>query len=86
MTIHERIEIIKLKGENVEYGILSLPNDKYMERFIIFFEDRYYLIFEILDTFEDTFYYEDISDFDEENTARDQYDNLLIEHNGTIYE
>lgn len=86
LTIHELIEIIKLRGESLEYGILSIPNNKYIERFLILFEYKYYVIYEILDTFEDICHHEDIIDFVNENEARIQYNNLLIEHNGIVYE
>ena len=86
MTIHELIEMIKLRGEALEYDILSLPKDKYCERANILFEDRCFVICEVLDNYEDICHYEDIALFENEFEARIYYDNLVTRLNGEVYE
>lgn len=86
MTIHELIEMTKLKGEALKFDILSLPNDKHSQRALILFEDRYFAIYEILDNYEDTYHYADIQVFKDDFTARICYERIVKELNGEIYE
>lgn len=86
MTIHELIEMMKLKGIVCEFGIISLFNDKYAEWALILFEDEYYVTYSVLDNYEDICYFEDIKDFENEFQARVCCLNLATTLNGTIYE
>lgn len=88
MTIHQLIEMIKLKGEAIELNgsVFGLPDEKYGERVIILFENRYYVTYTILDNFIEKVYHEDITIFENESKARDNYDDLLLELNGEAYE
>jgi hypothetical protein len=86
MTIHELIEMIKLQGELIELenNVFGIPNDRYGERAIILFENRYYVTCAILDNFADICYYENIEVYNREFQARTEYNNLLNQHNGAI--
>lgn len=79
MTIHELIEWIKLRGEAVELqdSIFGIPNDKYIERVIIFHDNTYWVIYAIYDNFLERCYWEDMNDFDSEETAQIAYNELV---------
>lgn len=83
-TIYDFITLIKLQGEPLEntYGILELPNNKFIERVIIFFQDVFYVTYIVSDTFEEIVYWDEIEGFEHEWQARDYYNDL----NGKIYE
>lgn len=78
MTIHELIERIKSRGEVVELNesILGIPNDKYVERVILLYEDIYWVIYAVYDNFINKCYWEDMEDFESENKARIAYNEL----------
>jgi hypothetical protein len=86
MTIHELIEMIKLRGELIETedNVFGIPNDRYVERAIILFENTYYVTYAILDNFADICYYESMDDYNREFQARNEYDKLLNKHDGAI--
>ncbi|SNR24932.1 hypothetical protein [Flavobacterium sp. ov086] len=79
MTIHELIEWIKLRGEAVELqdSIFGIPNDKYIERVIILYDNTYWVIYAIYDNFLERCYWEDMNDFDSEETAQIAYNELV---------
>jgi len=79
MTIHELIEWIKLRGEAVELqdSVFGIPNDKYIERVIILWDNTYWVIYAIYDNFLERCYWEDMNDFDSEETAQIAYNELV---------
>jgi hypothetical protein len=79
MTIHELIESIKLRGEAVELqdSVFGIPNDKYIERVIILWDNTYWVIYAIYDNFLQKCYWEDMDDFDSEEKAQIAYNGLI---------
>lgn len=88
MTIHELIDMVKTKGAplNLEGNVISLPNDKYGERAVILFEDRYFVTNTILDSYLDVCHYEDMEVYNSETQAQIAYNNLLNEYDAKVYE
>lgn len=85
MSIHELIEMIKIEGEVVEFNnsSLEMPNDKYVERIVLFHDDTYWLVYAIFDNSSEHPYWEDMQDFKSANQARSYYNeltNLQIHH------
>jgi hypothetical protein len=87
-TISEFIEMIKLKGivTNLTNSVLTLPNDRFAERAILMYDERYYVTYAVLENFSEQSPWEDIHVFNSENEATNHYNNLVQMLNAEIYE
>lgn len=87
-TINEFIEMIKIKGTviNLKNSVLALPNDRFAERALLMYDDRYYVTYVVSENFSDQSPWEDINVFENENDATNDYNNLVQMLNAEIYE
>lgn len=79
MTISEFIEFLKIKGKRIlteESNVLGLPDNKYIERYIVLYEDKYWLIFSVYDNYMDKCYYFDFEEYKRQHEAEKAYLNL----------
>ncbi len=79
MTIHEKIEQIKLKGNCLRHEVIGMPNDKYSEPVILEYENNYFLIYSIYENFSDACPFEDMEEFNLLHRAERRYEELIIE-------
>ncbi|MEN9908102.1 MAG: hypothetical protein RLZZ540_1251 [Bacteroidota bacterium] len=87
-TINEFIEMIKLKGTviNLTNSVLALPNDRYAERALLMYDNRYYVTYVVSENFLEQSPWEDIHVFENGNDATNDYNNLVQMLNAEIYE
>ena len=87
-TINEFIEMIKLRGTviNLNNSVLTLPNERFAERALLMYDDRYYVTYLVSENFSDQSPWEDIHVFENENDATNDYNNLVQMLNAEIYE
>ncbi|BCY29693.1 hypothetical protein [Flavobacterium okayamense] len=78
-TISQLIEFLKNKGIGIitnESSVLGLPKNKYIERYILEYDNSFWLIYSIIDNFEDKCYYTDVEEYDDKIDVENAFINL----------
>ena len=78
-TTIELIEFLKNKGKRViteDSNVLGLPENKYIERYILEYDNSFWLIYSINDNFEDKCYYTDVEEYDDKIEVENAFINL----------
>ena len=85
----EEIERIQNKAEHIQRddSILSIPNDKYVERHLFFYEETglHYVTYSVYDNYKDYCYYTEGHSFDILWKAEHYYDSILKDVNGKVF-
>ncbi|KOS07216.1 hypothetical protein AM493_15115 [Flavobacterium akiainvivens] len=78
LPIKELIEVIKLQGDVIETeeNIFGVSNNKYVDRRIIYYDKVFWVIYSILDNYEDKCYWEDMEGYSSEQLALIGYNEL----------
>lgn len=79
MTIHEKIEQIRLKGNCLRHEVIGIPNDKYAEPVIMAYGNIYFVIYSVYENFIDACPYEDIEEFSRLYQAERRYEELITD-------
>gem|GEM_PF-5060594 len=79
LSINELTEKIKLQGEIIETEetVFAIPNNKYVDRRIIYYDEVFWVVYSILDDYEEKCYWEDMEEYNSEQSALTRYHELL---------